>query len=45
MRIIAINYGAEGRGRTGTEISFRGILSPLRLPIPPLQHTGGANRI
>ena len=27
--------GARGRNRTGTGISSRGILSPLRLPIPP----------
>ena len=28
-------FGAEDRNRTGTEISLRGILSPLRLPVPP----------
>ncbi len=28
--------GAQGRNRTGMEDAPRGILSPLRLPIPPL---------
>ena len=27
--------GAEDRNRTGTVVSNRGILSPLRLPVPP----------
>ncbi len=40
-----IYNGARGRNRTGT-INDRGILSPLRLPIPPpgqldITHTGG----
>ena len=30
--------GARGRNRTGTETKLRGILSPLRLPIPPPGH-------
>ena len=29
---------APGRGRTGTSITRHGILSPRRLPIPPLRH-------
>ena len=29
--------GAEDRGRTGTGITTHGILSPGRLPIPPLR--------
>jgi hypothetical protein len=29
---------AEGRTRTGTLLAQRGILSPLRLPIPPPRH-------
>ena len=29
--------GAPGRSRTGTGFNTRGILSPLRLPIPPLK--------
>ena len=29
------SYGARGRSRTGTGVASRGILSPLRLPIPP----------
>ena len=28
-------YNAEDRDRTGTVITYRGILSPVRLPIPP----------
>ena len=31
--------GAQGRTRTGTEVILQRILSPLRLPIPPLGHT------
>ncbi len=35
--------GAEDRNRTGTVISNRRILSPLRLPVPPPRH--GWNKI
>lgn len=28
-------FGAEDRNRTGTVVSNRGILSPVRLPVPP----------
>ena len=31
-------YGAGGRNRTGTELALQRILSPLRLPVPPLRH-------
>ncbi len=31
-------YGAGSRGRTGTKLTFHGILSPGRLPIPPFRH-------
>ena len=34
INIIAIG-GAEDRNRTGTVVSNRRILSPLRLPVPP----------
>ena len=34
----AIDFGAEGRNRTGTTLTGQRILSPLRLPIPPLRH-------
>ena len=27
--------GAEDRNRTGTNLTIRGILSPVRLPVPP----------
>jgi hypothetical protein len=30
-------YGAGDRDRTGTGLSAHGILSPRRLPIPPLR--------
>ena len=35
--LICLKYGAEDRGRTGTVISNRRILSPVRLPVPPLR--------
>ena len=31
-------YGAEDRNRTGTVFNYRRILSPVRLPVPPLRH-------
>ena len=33
------NIGAADRNRTGTDITIRGILSPLRLPVPPPRQT------
>ena len=33
--------GAPGRSRTGTSFYTRRILSPVRLPIPPLRHQNG----
>ena len=38
MGAIYIKLNAEGRGRTGTVITDRRILSPVRLPIPPPRH-------
>lgn len=42
-------YGAEDRNRTGTGFRARGILSPVRLPVPPLrqieQSFGGGTQI
>ena len=35
-------YGAEDRDRTGTVITDRRILSPVRLPIPPPRQKGKA---
>ena len=37
--------GAEDRNRTGTVVSNRGILSPVRLPVPPprQQFTGAGD--
>ena len=35
MRDIDTIGGAEDRNRTGTVVSNRGILSPVRLPVPP----------
>ena len=31
-------FGAEDRNRTGTRGKSRRILSPVRLPVPPLRH-------
>ena len=38
-RDIKFYVGAGDRGRTGTIGKDRRILSPVRLPIPPLRHT------
>ena len=35
--------GAGSRGRTGTMFYHRGILSPLRLPIPPYRRWNSVN--
>ena len=32
---LSLMFGAEGRNRTGTSREGQGILSPLRLPVPP----------
>ena len=50
-----ISFGnAEDRNRTGTVVTYRRILSPVRLPVPPPRrniirklnkHYGGGNRI
>ena len=34
-----IIIGAEDRNRTGTVFNYRRILSPVRLPVPPLRHS------
>lgn len=36
--LIKIKSGGQGGTRTHTEIALQRILSPLRLPIPPLGH-------
>ena len=36
------NNNAEDRNRTGTVISHRRILSPVRLPVPPPRQNNGA---
>ena len=36
-----LEFGARGRTRTGTTLTDQGILSPWRLPIPPLGLEGG----
>ena len=33
--ILGLQCGAGDRGRTGTILSYHGILSPGRLPVPP----------
>ena len=35
----ALTIGAGDRGRTGTILSYHGILSPGRLPVPPHRRT------
>ncbi len=35
---VFIENGAEDRNRTGTVITHRRILSPVRLPVPPPRH-------
>ena len=37
--------GAEGRNRTGTVITHRRILSPVRLPVPPPRHFGAEDGV
>ena len=37
-RLATLGFGAEGRNRTGTGLAAQGILSPLRLPVPPPPH-------
>ena len=38
IELWVLNNGAEGRNRTGTVITHRRILSPVRLPVPPPRH-------
>ncbi len=36
LNIVCIGLnGAEDRNRTGTVVTYRRILSPVRLPVPP----------
>ena len=35
INFLATAFGAGDRGRTGTILSYHGILSPGRLPVPP----------
>ena len=37
--------GAEDRNRTGTVVSNRGILSPVRLPVPPPRQNAYMERV
>ena len=37
--------GAEGRNRTGTVVTHRRILSPVRLPVPPPRHFGAEDEV
>ena len=39
LRDILLENGAGNRGRTGTILTYHGILSPGRLPIPPFRQT------
>ena len=38
-------FGAGGGGRTHMTSEGRGILSPVRLPVPPLQPDAGTSRV
>ena len=38
-------FNAADRNRTGTGITTHGILSPGRLPVPPLRHSSKCSRI
>ncbi len=35
LNILFYKDGAEDRNRTGTVVTYRRILSPVRLPVPP----------
>ena len=35
---ICTSHNAENRNRTGTVVTYRRILSPVRLPVPPPRH-------
>ncbi len=35
LKYIVVKNGAEDRNRTGTVVTYRRILSPVRLPVPP----------
>ncbi len=43
MPLILRKYGARGGGRTHTALTGQGILSPLRLPVPPPRLMGFEN--
>ena len=42
---ISEKNNAADRNRTGTGITTHGILSPGRLPVPPLRHSSKCSRI
>ncbi len=37
-QLFICKNGAENRNRTGTVVTYRRILSPVRLPVPPPRH-------
>ena len=41
---MGANYNAEDRNRTGTVITYRRILSPVRLPVPPPRQNNESGR-
>ena len=45
IELRALINGAEGRNRTGTVITHRRILSPVRLPVPPPRHFGAEDEV
>ena len=44
LRAHNIITGAENRNRTGTVVTYRRILSPVRLPVPPPRHNNWSGR-
>ena len=45
IELRALKNGAEGRNRTGTVVTHRRILSPVRLPVPPPRHFGAEDEV
>ncbi len=47
QKSYVVKSGAEDRNRTGTVVTYRRILSPVRLPVPPPRQNkiGGGTRI
>ena len=44
IKFVLKRNGAEDRNRTGTVVTYRRILSPVRLPVPPPRHIWSGRR-